>query len=217
MWRRLLPSLAILLVLALIVSLAWYFIRAMLDKPITKPRQQVQKITLLRPPPPPPPPPKMEQPPQPQEPIDTPEPEPEPETPEPESQADEPPPGEDLGLDADGSGAGDAFGLVGKKGGRGLIGGHGGSRFGWYAGLLKQDIESLLSDDDGIRKNRYSVILKIWLTPGGRIDRVKVVGSSGDPGLDMALEQALTRGGALSEAPPQDLPQPIRLRITSRG
>lgn len=217
MWRRLLPTLGIVLVLLLLVSVAWYFIKTMLEKPIVKPKRQIQKITLVRPPPPPPPPPKMEKPPEPEEKITEPKPEPKPEQPEPEKASDEPPPGDDLGLDAEGSGAGDAFGLVGHKGGRGLIGGHGGGRFGWYAGVVKQDIETLLSDNDAIRKKSYSVILKIWLAPGGRIDRVKVVGSSGDPGLDKALEQVLSSGGSLSEAPPEDLPQPIKLRITSRA
>ncbi|HAZ42809.1 MAG TPA: TonB-dependent receptor, partial [Methylococcaceae bacterium] len=40
-------------------------------------------------------------------------------------QAEEPPPGENLGVDADGAAGGDSFGLVGKKGGSGFLGGGG--------------------------------------------------------------------------------------------
>ncbi len=214
-----LPLLAVLVVLALIAGGLWYFIRSMLDQPVVKPKPKIQKITIVTPPPPPPPPPpKMERPPEPEERIEQPEPEPEPDEPPPEeADADQTPPGDDLGLDAEGSGAGDGFGLIGRKGGRGLIGGRGGTRFGWYAGLVKQDLETVLSGIDAVRKSRYSAVIEIWLSDRGGIERVKIVGSTGDPQLDDALERAITGAGSLSRPPPEDLPLPIRLRITSRG
>ena len=95
---------------------------------------KVQEISLIQPPPPPPPPPKLEEPPPPEQVMEEPPPEPEPIAEE--APADEAPPGDELGLDADGTAGSDGFGLRGKKGGRGLIGG--GDRNRWYAGQLQR-------------------------------------------------------------------------------
>jgi len=136
--------------------------------------------------------------------------------PAPEDIADsEAPPADDLGLDAEGVAGSDGFGLQARKGGRGLIGG-GGSRFGWYAGILKNDIHAALSKVDEVRKDRYSVVLRIWVAADGRVDRSEIVRGTGNDELDATLEAALQRELRLSEAPPQDMPQPIKIRITSR-
>src|SRR5215472_10490179 len=109
-------------------------IRSFLKSNPGPPQKLVQEVHLIRPPPPPPdlPPPP---PPPPDEKVDVPDPL---EKPDP-TPSNEPPPGEQLGLDAEGSAGGDAFGLLGNKGGRDLIG-TGGSAFAWYAGLLKNEI-----------------------------------------------------------------------------
>src|SRR5271165_6170368 len=102
------------------------------------------KLLPLPPTPPPTPPPQVQPQPTVQQMIDQKqmmEPETKPE--KPDQKRDEPPKSHDkapagpLGLNAKGEGAGDAFGLVGKPGGNGLLGdggGGGGSRWGWYAG-----------------------------------------------------------------------------------
>lgn len=182
----------------------------------TPPPQQpkVQQISIVQPPPPPPPPPEMEEPPpEPEEQVEVPEPEPEPVAEAEDS--DEPPPGEDLGLDAEGAAGSDGFGLRAKKGGRGLIGG--GDRNAWYAGILQRDLQSLLSSIDDVRKGRYSVVVRIWVTDDGAIKDSEIVSGSGDSAIDEALARALRGGARLSEAPPEDLPQPIKLQISSRS
>jgi periplasmic protein TonB len=107
---------------------------------------QMTMIKLLPPPPTPPPTPPPQVQPQPtvQQMIEQKqmmEPETKPE--KPEQKRDEPPKAHEkapgpLGLNAKGQGAGDAFGLLGKPGGNGLLGngdgGGGGTRWGWYAG-----------------------------------------------------------------------------------
>lgn len=172
----------------------------------------VQQISIVVPPPPPPPPPKLE------------EPEPEPEKlklddPEPEPLANDnsdQPPGEELGVDADGVAGSDAFGLRAKKGGRGLLGG--GDRFAWYAGVLQRDLQAALANDDDVRAlGDYAVIVSISLGPDGRVRETHLLSGSNNPRLDEALRKALTAGVRLSREPPEDLPQPIRLRISSRG
>jgi protein TonB len=177
------------------------------------PQPKVQQISIVQPPPPPPPPPDMEPPPpEPEQEVDVPEPEPEPVA---QDESDEPPPGEDLGLDAEGVAGADGFGLRAKKGGRGLIGGGDANR--WYAGVVQTDLQRLLADNDELRRGRYSVIVRIWVDANGRLTKSEVVGTSGDAARDSAIARALENGATLSQSPPEDMPQPIKLRISSRS
>ncbi len=174
-------------------------------------KKVVQEIHVIRPPPPPPdlPPPP---PPPPEEKVDIPDPQ---EKPDPTPSKD-PPAGEKLGLDAEGTAGGDAFGLLGNKGGRELVG-SGGSAFAWYAGLLKNQILDALDGEQKARSGGYSVVVRVWVRVDGTIDRVNIVQSSGDRERDRVIEAALARMGRLSQAPPADMPEPISLRIVSRG
>jgi protein TonB len=137
-------------------------------------------------------------------------------TPEPEP-TDEAPPGEQLGLDAEGVAGGDAFGLAARKGGSDIIGGGGGAAFAFYTGLLKEGILDALSDDERVRKGNYKLTVRIWVAPDGRVERIALVDSTGNPQIDAAVEQALGKLRRVREAPPLEMPQPVTLRIVSRG
>jgi periplasmic protein TonB len=171
----------------------------------------VQVVQLIRPPPPPPdlPPPP---PPPPDEKVDVPDPQDKPD-PTPSNQ---PPPGEQLGLDAEGSAGGDEFGLAARKGGRDLLA-TGGSAYAWYAGLLKDEIVDLLSGDKRAHTGEYTVVVRVWMRNDGTVDRVRIAQSSGNRERDQAIESALSRITRLQQAPPADMPEPISLRIVSRG
>jgi periplasmic protein TonB len=202
-------------VLGVVVVLAglglFWLVKSIVDAKPPMPKKVVQEIRVIRPPPPPPdtPPPP---PPPPEEKVDLNEPEPEPEP----VASNEPPPGEQLGLDAEGSGSGDGFGLVGRKGGRDLLA-SGGSAYTWYAGLLKSEILDRLQDEKKTRAGSYSALIRVWVKPDGTIERVGLAKSSGDRERDRAIEEAVTRLGRVSQAPPADMPQPISLRIVSRA
>lgn len=169
----------------------------------------IQQISIVMPPPPPPPP--EIKPPEPEvEELEIEEPEPLVEDDSAEA------PGEELGLDADGVAGGDAFGLLAKKGGRGLLGG--GDQNAWYAGILQRELQRLLSNDESIRGlGEYSVIVSISLSADGYVQDSQLLSGSNNPKLDAALRSALSAGVRLSREPPADLPQPIRLRISSRS
>jgi len=67
-------------------------------------------------------------------------------------------------------------------------------------------------------RTREAVInqqVRIWPDATGRIARARLVGTTGDPALDAAINEALT-GWQLAEPPPADMPAPILLRLTSR-
>jgi hypothetical protein len=188
------------------IGLTWFaigFLQTAEEEPQI--RKVVQQVALITPPPPPPPPPQQE---------------PEIEEPEEEEvieEVDEAMPdegmdediGNELGLDAEGSAGGDGFGLVARKGGRGIVGGG-------YAALVVQEINALLADEDRLRTKEYTLILKLWISPDGDIERYRIDRQSGDESVDEMIKSALARLGSISEGPPLELPQPIRLRIKSR-
>jgi len=211
--RKYLPRLIGVMLVAGVGVVVVQSIQNFLDSKPDRPRRKVQEITLLKPPPPPPPPPKIEKPPEPEleqevKVPDLDEPEPLPDL------ADEPPPGEALGVDADGTGAGDSFGLVGRKGGRGLLNGAGSPAM-YYASQLQRRIEDVFAEHEEMRRKAYSIIAGIWVGQDGRILRVELTNSTGDPQMDESLKELIEQIQALAVAPPPDMPQPVRLRISS--
>jgi hypothetical protein len=182
-------------------------------------KQTAHKVTeftmvkLLPPPPPPPPPqeqpvPKM---------IEQPKmvmPEQKPTQMQPQPKLSAPPTGP-LGLDAKGEGPGDAFNLAGNAGGNGLLGG-GGSRWGWYAGIVQDQVGQILRSNDETRRAEFAADVEIWADAAGKITRVRLKTSTGNATLDRVIEDKLFAGVVLREAPPSDMPMPIVLRSTGR-
>ena len=216
-WLRRLPVL-LGIGFTLLIVVAVFLLKDMFQKP-PHTKKVVQQITMIQPPPPPPPPPEVK-PPEPEveeEKIEEPEPEQEPE-PAPE-EANEPP-AEELGLDADGAAGSDGFGLAARKGGRSILGGSGGSSILWYGGqikrLLEDELQSLLADTPA-NKDSYAVIVNVWLGQNGSIERSELASGSGKPEVDQAVRAALPKLRlAIGKPPPEKMPQPIKIRLTSR-
>jgi protein TonB len=207
---RHLPLVLLCLGVSLLGAGALALVRGVLNSAPPPPKKLAQEIHVIRPPPPPPdlPPPP---PPPPDEKVvdvqaDKPDPTP----------SDEPPPSEQLGLDSEGTAGGDAFGLLARKGGRDLLA-SGGSAYAWYAGLLRNEIAEQLGNEQQARSGEYTVSIRVWVRDDGTIERVRLTQSSGNRERDRAIEAALARITRLSQAPPADMPQPISLRIVSRG
>lgn len=215
-WLRHLPLL-IGSVLTVLIAVAVFILKDTFQKP-AQPKKQMQQITMIQPPPPPPPPPEQK-PPEPEpEPEKIPEPEPQPE-PEPTPEAAAEPAGEELGVDAEGGAGGDAFGLMGKKGGRSLLGGAGGSAILWYGGQVKRSLEDELQRllPDTILKLTYNLQLTVWIDESGRISRAELASASGKPEVDQAVRTALSQLQVqLPKSPPDSMPQPLKVRVTSK-
>ena len=127
------------------------------------------------------------------------------------------PPGQ-LGVNAKGEGQADAFGLVGRPGGNGLLNGGGGdgTRFGWYAAEVQAKIEEALRANNRTKSASIPGIrIRIWADNTGRVTRAQLVGTTGDPGIDNAITNEVLTGLQLKEAPPSDMPMPIVLRVTA--
>ena len=207
--RGYLPIVAISLAVIAAVGIVAWFVVSNMGNAGKATKKLVQQVQIIRPPPPaetpPPPPPEPEE-------VDVPE----PEEPEPELADEQPLAGDQLGIDAEGVAGGDGFGLLGRKGGRDLLGAGSGDQYNWYGQILKSDLIDKLAEMRDIRRDRYSVTVRLWLAPDGRIQRFKVANSTGDAQLDRDLLAALESLGRVSELPPAGLPQPVRLRIVSR-
>ncbi len=211
-YLRYLPV-AIGVALILLLAVVAYLFRDFFQKPAST-KKQVQQITIIQPPPPPPPPP-VQKPPEPEvkeEKIEQPKEEPEPEP----EQADEPPPGDNLGVDADGGAGSDSFGLVGRKGGQGLIGG-GGNAIVYYGQQMQRQVSDALQRglNEKVRSQKFSAIASFWIGPDGRVTRAELSGSSGHAEVDDALKAALSGLRLTFKAPPENMPQPVRIRIRS--
>ena len=195
----------------LISGVLIWFVGGMLSQPIEPPKKTVQEIKVIRPPPPPP---EVEE-----EPPPEPEVEEEVEIPEediPDVPDMEPPPGSQLGLDAEGGAGGDAFGLVGKKGGRSLLGSGSGSRFAWYSNIIKTEILESLYEDEQLRSKSYRIRCDIWVSKTGEINRIQMLNSTGDADIDKRIKDRLHALRRISDAPPADMNMPIKIAIQSK-
>ena len=215
-----LPRLPVLLgvVCSLAIVAAIYVLRHNFQKP-PHVKKMLQQLTMIQTPPPPPLP--QEPTPQPAEmttepleaeiPETAPEPPPEP--------ADAPPLGE-LALDADGVAGADSFGLTAQKGGKSILGGNSGNAIVWYGGQIKeqltQGLQDLLADTPALRFG-YDVLIEVWVGADGRISRCELIGGSGQADVDQALRNALFKLKAdIGKPPPENMPQPVKIRLISR-
>lgn len=206
-WRARLPKLILGGVLLLVMAGMFYLIKSVIDSAEKPSKSKVQIISLVKPPEPKPP---EVKPPEPQKQeikeevqVDQPEPQP----------SNEPPPGLTSSL---GPGDDAGFGLAAGDGkGTGRIGG-GGNPFNWYASLLQQALQDQLANSEKAKNATYKVVVKVWVSTTGTVERYEVMNSSGNTEVDATLRTILSSLRELKEAPPPDMPQPLKLRIVSR-
>lgn len=217
--RRKLPALLGGLFLLLFSAGVIWLVQDFIGNAKSPEKPRVQQISLVKPPPPrdlpkPPEPKKIEEE-QPKEAEPLTEAPPTPDQPPDEG----PPPGEQLGLDADGSAGGDAFGLAARKGGRDIttLGGGGpGSREGWYGRLISRHFEDYLRRSKELQGTTYQVVLNVWFDKAGNVQRVRLARGSGNTQTDQIVQDELMSVSPLREMLPEDLPQPVRIRVVSR-
>jgi periplasmic protein TonB len=203
-WLKFLPAaLGVLIVIVAIVAamlLKNYF---HVDKADQK--KQIQQVTIVTPPPPPPPPPKEE--------IKEPEvkeeiPEDKPEEAAPDNEA-EAPAGEDLGVDADGTAGGDGFGLLAKKGGRGLLGGSG------YEQTVRQEINEAILENSRLKHMEYVATINLKLSDSGEFEKFEIEMVSGDNEAKTLLEEVLRKKHRMLKPRPLEAASLVKLRIKS--
>jgi len=117
-------------------------------------------------------------------------------------------------VDADGSGAGDSFGIKGKKGGRGLL--DGADPFGSYKQLMATVLTEKLNQDSSINTLEYIIQIKLWVTIDGKITKVKLVKSTGSEILDKKIIDAIPVAMSFGQHRPPGMKQAVTLKINAR-
>ncbi len=215
--RSRLPAIAGLLFMALFTVGVIWLVKDFISNAEPPEKTRVQKISLVKPPPPkpqekPPEPEKMEQE-QPKQDVVQLDAPPTPDQPQDAG----PPPGEQLGLDSDGSSGSDGFGLAARKGGRDIttLGGGGGDRMAWFSKRISRQLEDELKRAKALQGKEYQVIAQLWFDVGGGVTRVRMDKGSGNAELDESLRREML-GMTLRDPLPDDMPQPVKLRVVSR-
>lgn len=84
-----------------------------------------------------------------------------------------------------------------------------------FANAATRSLNDFLARERELKRADYRAQVHLWLSPSGTLERVELVGSTGDVGTDRALREALLRFPG-TQAPPQALPQPLRLQVSNR-
>ena len=214
--RRWWIAAVVLLTLAAMVAGA-YMVMGMGKSSVKKKAPKIALVTPAAPPPPPPPPPKFEKKPDPPK-------EQEVKMAQPEPKSDDPPPSPELKMEGAAGDGPSAFGS-GKvsnedlsKLGSGERGGTGTGMFDPYANYLslaKGELQRFLKKNSALRRHRYSLDVHLWVSANGAVSRFELARDSGNQETDEAVSQALAALPALSQALPNNMPQPLRLRIST--
>ena len=178
--------------------------------PVSK--SEIKMVSLPPPPPPPPPPPKQEPPP-----PDAPkfQKEEAPTDEKPPDKAPEPAPlatsiqGNDASGLASGNGGGGGFGGGGMGGGRG-------SKFGYYAGQVKSRMVNCLLGNKKTRSAVMDVQVRVWLDETGRVSKVSLAKSTGNPDVDNAIRSEAFSELSMPEPPPAGMLMPIVMHFSAK-
>ena len=207
-WPKILV--AIVLGLSLIGLIGWG-IKSLMGGKSDKPRKAPVVTLLPDKPPPPPPPPKEEKKPEPKEDkqdvkIEQPK------------EAPQPAQNEPLKMEGAAGDGESAFGAgtVGREYTGGTVGATG-MQQGLYAGRLQRHLQDQLSRNRKLKESDYRVSLRVWLRRDGSVEKAELAQSTGNEALDELLKDTLLQVTAMREAPPENMQQPIRIRITARG
>jgi hypothetical protein len=211
-----LKRVALILAGALVIAGLYYLGKALMSGGSTH-KKAVTTVKLLpdTPPPPPPPPkePPKEQPKEVKEVKEIQQPKPDPS-----------PPAEVLKMEG---AAGDgpspfAAGAVNSEYKGGDVGTKIGGRkglaaFAWFTGQVKVKVEEALAADKDLSVAQYRLVVLLWLNTAGHIERIELQGTSNNDKTDAQIKKVLTGKLVANEPPPSDMPQPIKIRITSKN
>jgi hypothetical protein len=89
------------------------------------------------------------------------------------------------------------------------------SRLQEYSEALQGDIQGVLSKDARTRSGTYRADLKIWIDPSRTIQKTTLIRSTGNEVRDAAIVKDLN-GLIISQTPPVNTPQPVRISIFVR-
>lgn len=86
-----------------------------------------------------------------------------------------------------------------------------------YVDRLQRHLQEELNRNRKLRESDYRVTLRVWLGRDGAVQRTELAQSTGNSTVDELLRQTLLQIAAMRDAPPANMPQPVRIRVTARG
>ena len=223
-------SWGLIALMIIVLGAGIYIVKVAMSDTVPRKKNTVATVTLMKPPPvvikekPPEPEPVKET----QKKEDIIDPEQKNESPAtPNADNDNTPAGDKLGLDAEGGAGNDAFGLVGKKGGRSLLAGGNGmgaiSLLNKYAGYtqivtttIRKKVMKSLDEEGGIPKGKLQAVVRLSVDSDGAVVGFRIIGSSGNNRMDEVVLRTLG-SIKISEPPPNGMPRTMDIRITSQG
>lgn len=84
-----------------------------------------------------------------------------------------------------------------------------------YGYALQSAVEVALCRSASTRPGDYRLALQVWVDPQGEVEQTRLLGSTGQPARDEAIESALKR--VQLEPPPAALGQPLTLLLLPAG
>jgi protein TonB len=97
------------------------------------------------------------------------------------------------------------------------IGGPGkGGKWDYYAAKVQETIKATLANNPSTKSSSFSMEVRVWADADGRIIQAKLIGTSGSPVVDAAIESQALTGRMLHGPPPTGMPMPICMRISAR-
>lgn len=88
--------------------------------------------------------------------------------------------------------------------------------FNSYAAQIQSHIQEVLAKNPKVKYKDYRVSVRVWVSPEGIVQKAQLSESTGDDELDASLSAALSAMPPMRQLPPQNMPQPVRLRISNR-
>ena len=80
---------------------------------------------------------------------------------------------------------------------------------------MQDQITRRIRQDEKLSAAKFRTTIRVWLSTGGKVDRVQVLRTTGDTQLDTLIEREIGAMPALPEAPPREMPQPVIVRIAA--
>lgn len=83
-----------------------------------------------------------------------------------------------------------------------------------YYGVVQHRLREVICEEPRIARDAFRAALQFWIDPGGRIDRVHLLDTTGSSQRDAVLREILT--GLMLAPPPQDVELPLIMVLLPR-
>jgi len=104
-------------------------------------------------------------------------------------------------------------GNVGTK-----IGGNGPSQASIvYANKAFNKLQEAINNEKDLSSAQYKVVVFLWVDKDGVVEKIDLRRGSGNADTDQLLKRALTALKSMGSAPPEGMPSPIKIEMTSKS